>query len=177
MKILPFSVAACAASVVAAACAHDVKPPERAATVARYECFGEAGYSSPDEQVVLRNTVVLRADPVTFRAGESTPRSLEGGQTLSGTNMVVRSPEGITARSMQRILRCYNARALMGQADPAVMPDNPFYVPDTLIHIDVRDVDNGLMQVSLTANKESENVELYRRAAALADGRHVASQQ
>jgi hypothetical protein len=113
------AIAACE-GCIAKGRVHEADPVERAQKVVRYECFGGAGSPSPDEELVLRNTEVLRADPA-FRTSVSTRSEggQTGGQTLSGTNLLVRTSEGVSAKGVQRVVRCYNTRALIGQADPA----------------------------------------------------------
>jgi hypothetical protein len=151
-------------------CVHEPTPVERAASLARRQCTDPS--LSANEIQVLRDTKVVAAEPITFLAGAST--RTEGGRTVSGAKLLVSTPPGVTAEQMDRLLRCHSARALLGQVDPALLADDPFYLPDTWVDIDVRG-ENGLLAVRLSADRIWQNLAVFHRATAFAETHRAAS--
>jgi hypothetical protein len=82
--------------------------------------------------------------------------------------LVVRPPEGVSPERMTRIIQCHSARALLGQIDRSQFPDDPFWLPDTWVSIEVKP-DNGNYAVTLEANDIPTNLKLAARAKAYAE--------
>jgi hypothetical protein len=167
MKKSAIALVALGAAWGAQACVYEATPVQRAGTVARLQCGDPL--VSQDEMRVLRETTVVKAEPITFLAGAST--RTEGGQTVSGAKLVVLAPDGVSDLEMTRILRCHSARALLGQIDPATLQDDPFYLPDTWIDIDVK-AERGFLVVKLSADRVWQNLAILHRATAYAQLHH-----
>jgi hypothetical protein len=56
---------------------------------------------------------------------------------------------------------------LLGQIDPSTLQDDPFYLPDTWIDIDVK-AERGFLVVKLSADRVWQNLAVLRRATAYA---------
>jgi hypothetical protein len=148
----------------AASCVHEPTPIERATAVARVQCSDPGELQ--EETRVLRETTVVKTQPITFFAGLGS--RTEGGQTLMGTKLFVRPPNGVSAEEMVRVLQCHSAKALLGQADVAAVADDPFYLPDAWVDIDAKG-EQGFLVVRLSADRIPQNLAVLRHATAFAD--------
>jgi hypothetical protein len=59
-------------------------------------------------------------------------------ERVSGAKLIVRPPAGVSAEQMTRVLQCHGARVLLGRVDSSAIPDDPYWLPDAWVHIDVR---------------------------------------
>ena len=82
---------------------------------------------------------------------------------VDGAKLVIRPPDGITAERLTRILQCHAARALLGQDEQAVLRDDPFWLPNAWIHVDVRPED-GNYAVRLEADDLPTSIKIAERA-------------
>jgi hypothetical protein len=149
-------------ALVAAACAGALPPQTRAAEVERVQC-GD-GTAAADDLRVLTNAKVIEAEPL-YSHIITGSNGLES--RVDGTKLVIRPPDGVSAERMTRILQCHSARALLGQIDRSQLPDDPFWLPDTWVSIEVKP-DNGNYAVTLEANDIPTNLKLAARAKAYA---------
>jgi hypothetical protein len=170
MNKFAIGLTALGAQVGVSACVHEPTPMERAARDAPVQCA--APNQAQDEARVLREAMVIKAEPITFPAGAST--RTEGGQTVSGARLVMRAPDGVSAEDMASILRCHNMRALLGQVDPAAVPDDPFTLPGAWVDIDVK-AEHGFLVVKVSADRIWQNLALLRQARAFAEAHRSAS--
>jgi hypothetical protein len=145
------------------ACVHEPTPAERAASSVRAQCGDPK--ASQDETRVLREMTVIKTEPITFPSGASTRSN---SNTMSGTRLLVRPPDGVSAWELALILRCHRAKGLLGESGFAALPADPFYVPDTWVAINVK-VETGFLVVELSADPGWQNVDLLHRAIAFAD--------
>jgi len=151
------------------ACVHEPTPGERAASSVRAQCGDPK--ASQDETRVLREMTVIKAEAITFPSGASTRSN---SNTMSGTRLLVRPPDGVSAWELALILRCHRAKGLLGESGFAALPADPFYVPDTWVAINVK-VETGFLVVELSADPGWQNVDLLHRAIAFADTHRAAS--
>jgi len=150
-------------ALVAAACAGALPPESKAAEVERVQCGDET--AAADDLRVLTNAKVIDARPL-YSHVITGNNGLEA--RVDGTKLVIRPPEGVSPERMTRILQCHSARALLGQIDRSQLPDDPFWLPDTWVSIEVKP-ENGNYAVTLEANDIPTNLKLAARAKAFAD--------
>jgi len=148
--------------VLGMACASTLPPETKAAEVERLQCGGAT--AEAEDLRVLTDAKVIEARPL-YSHVITGNNGLE--ERVDGTKLVIRPPEGISPERMTRILQCHSARALLGQVDRAKFPDDPFWLPDTWVSIEVKP-DNGNYAVTLEANDIPTNLKLAARAKAYA---------
>lgn len=151
------------------ACVNGPTPMERATRVARAQCLDPK--VARDEARVLRETVVVRVQPVNFVSWSTRQ---QGGWALGATKLYAIPPERISADEMARVLQCHSAKALLNDVDPAAFADDPFYLPNTWVDTDVK-VEEGLYVLTVSADKIWQNLALLRRATAFASAHREVS--
>jgi hypothetical protein len=154
-----------------ARCATNLPPERTAAEVERVQCDSPA--SSDADLHVLSNAKVLEVKPLYSHVITGTNGAEE---RVDGAKLVVRPPEGISAERMTRMIQCHAARALLGKVDRASFPDDPFWMPDTWISVEVRP-ENGNYAVVLEANDLPTNIKLAARAREYAAAHTAAAVQ
>jgi hypothetical protein len=148
--------------LVGAACASTLPPASKAAEVERIQC---SDANAAGDLRVLTDAKVIEARPL-YSHVITGNNGFE--ERVDGAKLVIRPPEGISPEQMTRILQCHSARALLGQVDRSQFPDDPFWLPETWVSIEVKP-DNGNYSVTLEANDIPTNLKLAARAKAYAE--------
>jgi hypothetical protein len=144
-------------------CAANPPPASRAAEIERVQC--SSGLAADAETRALENATVLQAAPL-YSHVITGNNGFE--ERVDGAKLVIRPPDGISPEQMTRIVQCHSARALLGKVDRAQFPDDPFWLPDTWVSVEVRP-ENGNYAVILEANDVPTNIRLAARAKAYAE--------
>jgi hypothetical protein len=163
-----YTLSAATASLLAA-CAATVPPSAKAAHVERIQCAGST--AAQDDLRLLQTTTVLKAEPIYSRVITSKSNAED---RVSGAKLVIRPPEGVSAERMTRTLQCHSARALLGQIDGSQLPDDPYFLPDSWLDIDVTP-EAGNFAVTLRADTVSKNLHVLAQASAFADSHRASS--
>jgi hypothetical protein len=145
-----------------AGCTVNVPPAARAAQVEHAQCAGAK--TAQDDLRLLEATTVLKAEPLYSRVhtnGNDEDR-------VSGAKLLIRPPPGISADRLGLVLQCHSARALLGQVDKSQVPDDPYWLPDAWVDIDVTP-EAGNFAVTLRADSVSRNLQVLNRATAFAE--------
>jgi hypothetical protein len=159
------------AIALAAACASNPQPPgARAAGVERRQCDGSA--TAQSEVQLLRSVKVLEFQPIYSHVLTSNNNSEE---RVNGAKLLIRPPKGISAEQLTRILQCHSARVLLGQVDGAAVPNDPYWLPDAWVDIDVRP-EQGNFAVTMSANSVRDNLQVLGRAHHYADDHALATE-
>ncbi len=139
-------------------------PQTQAVEVERVQCEG-----APDSRDlrVLEAATVIKAEPLYSHV--VTGKSF-GEERVDGAKLLIRPPEGISAERMSRLIQCHSAQALLGRVDRTQFPDDPFWLPDTWITVEVTP-EHGNYAVTLEANDLPSNLRLAQRAQAYAQAR------
>jgi hypothetical protein len=166
-RVIP-AVLALGVASLSAACASNPAPAAKAAGVERTQCDS----STQDATQLLRSTKVLRIDPIyshvlTTRNGSE--------ERVNGAKLIVRAPPGVTADQMTRTLQCHSARVLLGQVNSAAVPNDPYWLPNAWVNIDVKP-ENGNFTVTLSADTVRDNLQVLSRANHYADDHMMATQ-
>jgi hypothetical protein len=128
--------------------------------VERREC--EVGVSAAqDEERMLEAIPVLRAEPKVHMA------TCSGAGQVFGVRLILLPPEGVTADRLSHILQCHSARVLLGQVDHAQLPNDPTWLPDSWVDIDVK-AEGATFVVTLNGEHVSDNLRILHRATAFA---------
>jgi hypothetical protein len=143
---------------VASACAPSQTPAAMAEAVARLQCDREA---IAQEVPLVRWAAILRVEPLYSHVATSNNNSEE---RVSGVKLLVRPPRGVSVEQMTRVLQCHSARVVLGRIDPNTVPNNPYWLPDAWVHIDVKSED-GNFAIVVSADSVRENIELLGRAS------------
>jgi hypothetical protein len=163
MKTLQSWTVAWAASCLALGCAASPTPTARAVQVEQLQCDES---TSPEEAArILANTKVISAEPL-YSNVPTSYNDIE--HRVNGAKLLVRAPEGVSAERMTRVLQCHSARQLLGHAERAELPRDPYCLPGTWIDIGVTPKD-GNYAVTLEADTIAKSLQVYARAAAYAD--------
>jgi hypothetical protein len=156
---------------LAAGCASSSQAPAaRAAGVERLQCDGSA--TTQDEVQLLRSARVLRFEPIYSHVPSANNNSEE---RVNGAKLLVRPPKGMSAEQMTRILQCHSARVVLGQANGAAVPNDPYWLPDTWVNIEVKPED-GNYAVIVSADSTRSNLQVLGRASHYADEHMLATE-
>jgi hypothetical protein len=141
------------------ACAGRAAPDHTAAAVESSVC----PRVTRDDLALAQSLVVIGAHPLYTRQ----PDKYGDEPRVSGVKLTVRPPEGATADMVGRALQCHSARALLGQVDRSVFPDDPYWLPDAWL--DIRVAAEGTNDaVYLRASTVAENLRVLDRVSSYA---------
>lgn len=150
--LVPLALGACGSST----------PPGK--TPAEHASFMESTRCGPDDDdkalaPVLGGNAVVAVQPLYGAAGSS-----KGGQqaTLRGASLTVSALPGMTPEWLDRALECHSAKSTLGGA---ASPDDPFFLPDSNVDIDVRPAKDGF-DVAVTAFYPADAQRVLDRALA-----------
>src|SRR5580658_4855330 len=118
------------AAFILSACADTVPPSATAAKVEQVACVGAT--VPPGDARLLQATKVLSVEPTYLHD------TCAGTSEVTGAKVLVRSPPGVSAELLARMLQCASARATLGRADPSRLPNDPFGFPGAWVDVDVR---------------------------------------
>jgi len=148
---------------LAGACAERAAPAAKAASVERVQC--DPGNTATDNVRALQRTTVLSASPLYSHVLSGKNNSED---RVTGARLVVRPPQGVSTETLTRLLQCHSAQALLGQVDLSRFSDDPYFLPDSWLDINVEPVD-GNLTVVLRADSVSDGLQVLQRATAFAD--------
>jgi hypothetical protein len=149
------------------ACASTPPPAITAAGVERLQCDA----SATAQDGLVRSTRVLAVEPVYSHIMTSRNNSEE---RVNGAKLLVRPPKGVSAEELTRILQCHGARVLLGQVNHDTVPNDPYWLPDSWVNIDVKP-ENGNFAITVSANSVDENLQVFSRANHYADDHAMAA--
>jgi hypothetical protein len=152
---------------LAAACTPAPLPAAKAAGIEQAQCDA----TSTAQEGLVRSTKVLAVEPIYSRiitTGSS-------DQRVDGVKLVVRPPPGVNADQMTRILQCHSARALLGQIDRESDRNDPYWLPDRWVNIEVRP-ENGNFAVTLSADSVRDNLRVLSQANGFASDHALATE-
>jgi hypothetical protein len=144
--------------------------PQGARSPADYAVFMERTRCAPDDDdktvaSVLSGSAVYAVQPLYSQsgAGKSGPQ-LE----LRGATVSVAALPGVSAEWLDRALECYGAKATLGHTQTA--SDDPFWLPNAFIDIDVRQAKDGF-DIGLTGFSPDDARRILARAKAFANSK------
>jgi hypothetical protein len=149
---------ASAAWALVLACETGVQPATAAASVERLQC--DAMVTGPAATQILQANAVLYMKPL-YHHIIVNPNDAE--DRISGAKLVLRPPTGVSAEELTRILQCHSARVLLGKVSPADIPDDPYWLADAWLDIQVTP-ENGNFAVTVVADSVHDNIEVLGRA-------------
>ena len=151
-----FTVCAMAA---ATGCVSNAQPPAaKAAGIERLQCDGSA--TAQDEVQLLQSVTVLHVEPIYSHVLTANNNSEE---RVNGAKLLIRPPKGVNAEQMTRILQCHSARVLLGQVNGAAVPNDPYWLSDAWVNIDVKP-ESGNFAVTVSADTIHDNLLVLGRA-------------
>ena len=149
------------------ACGSAPAPAAKAAGVERLQC--DSASASQDD--LVRSTRVLAVQPLYSHVITSNNNSEE---RVAGAKLLVRPPSGVTADEFTRVLQCHSARVLLGQVNSATVPNDPYWLPDTWVNINVKPED-GNFAITISADSVHDNLQVFGRANHYADDHMMAT--
>jgi len=155
---LVFAAATVSIGLLGVGCSSNPPPSAKAARVERLQC--EPGETGQQEEQLIRSTKVLDVEPLYSHVRTSNGNAEE---RVNGAKLIVRPPQGISAERMTRLLQCHSARVLLGQANAPSFGDDPYWLPDSWVTIDVKPED-GNFAVTLSADSVRDNLKVFSRA-------------
>jgi hypothetical protein len=141
---------------LASACASEPPPAARAVGVERMQCVG----TGQEAEQLVKSTNVLHVEPLYSHVRSSNNNSEE---RVNGAKLLVRPPKGVSAERMTRALQCHNARILLGKVQGESIADDPYWLPDAWVNIDVTP-ENGNFAVTISADSVRDNLQVFKRA-------------
>jgi len=155
------------ALAIAPACTSAPLPAARAAGLERLDhCAGTTG----DGVALLRSTKVLSIDPMYSHVLTASNGS---ENRVDGAKLLVQPPKGISPEQMDRLLECHSAAVLLGQVDGSAIPNDPYWLPNSWVNIDVKP-QGANFAVTLTADSIRENLQVLRHAKNYAEEHQLA---
>jgi hypothetical protein len=149
------------AAVLLSACAAGMPPAAKATEVEQAQC---SNGGPQDDMRLLQSVKVLKAEPIYARVLTKTGEE----ERVNGATLVIRAPEGVPADKLAQLLQCHSAAVLLGQIDRSKFYDDPTWLPDAWLEIDVKP-QAGNFAVTLSANTVARNLQVLQRATAFAD--------
>lgn len=142
MRHRPASVTALAIAFAIASAEGCVSPVRSPADQADFMVRTRCGPEVNDTALapILDGQAVKGVEPLyaTIEASKS------GGEAhLRGALLTVSALPGVTAEWLDRELECHSASAVLGQVKAT--PDDPFWLPDSTVDIDVRPAKDGFL--------------------------------
>jgi hypothetical protein len=95
-------------------------------------------------------------------------------ERVNGAELLVRPPAGVSAEQMTRILQCHSARILLGQIRRDAILEDPYWLPDTWVNIEVRP-ENGNFAITVSADSVRDNLQVFARVRKYADQHMLAA--
>jgi hypothetical protein len=157
MGIRPQAISIAFGLAFVVACETRVPPTTAAASVEQQQCDSR---TAPAATQLLQANAVLSLKPLYHHIIEN-PNNAE--DRISGVKLVLRPPAGVSAEELTRILQCHSARVLLGKVSPADVPDDPYWLADRWLDIQVIP-ENGNFTVTVVADTVHDNIELLGRA-------------
>jgi hypothetical protein len=114
------------------------------------------------ERQILAAHQVEQVEPVYASGGGGKGGT---GKRLLGAKIKWLAQEGLTAQWLERVLLCHGARGAQRQLGEGV--DDPFWLPDGWVEIDVEDGKGGFV-VNLAGESLEQAKRIFSRAAAFA---------
>jgi hypothetical protein len=148
------------------ACAGQPRATVQAADVERMQC--DASATSQDS--LVRSIAVLHVQPLYSHVRTNNTSE----ERVNGAKLLVRPPQGVSAEQLTRVLQCHSARVLLGQLSGTAVPNDPYWLPDTWVNIDVKS-ENGNFAVTVSADSVRDNLQVYGRANHYADEHMLAT--
>jgi hypothetical protein len=157
MGIRPQAISIAFGLALVLGCEERVPPETAAASVEQQQCDPRVTAAATQ---LLQANAVLSIKPLYHHIIENPDNAYE---RPSGVKLVVRPPAGISAEELTRILQCHSARVLLGRVNPADVPDDPYWLADRWLDIQVAP-ENGNFAVTVVADTVHDNIELLDRA-------------
>jgi hypothetical protein len=152
---------------LAAGCASAPPPATRAARVEQVQCDS----SGTAQEALVRSTKVLSVQPLYSHiiSGKTAE------QRVDGATLLVRPPQGVDAEQMTRILQCHSARVLLGQVNRDAVRNDPYWLPDSWVNIQVKP-ESGNFAVTLSTDTVHDGLQVLGHANQYADDHTLAAE-
>lgn len=158
MGIRPQAISIAFGLAFVLACETGVPPATAAASVeqfaVRFQSDRPGGDAAPPSERRAQHKAPL---PSHHREPEQRRRPDLGRQAG------LRPPTGVSAEELTRILQCHSARVLLGKVNPADIPDDPYWLADRWLDIQVTP-ENGNFTVTVVSDSVHDNIEVLGRA-------------
>jgi hypothetical protein len=154
------------ALALATACASQPRATAQAAGVERMQCDS----SSAAQDSLVRSIEVLHVQPLYSHVRTNNTSE----ERVNGAKLLVRPPKDVSAEELTRILQCHSARVLLGQINSNAVPNDPYWLPDHWVNIEVKP-ENGNFAVTVSADTVRDNLQVYGRANHYADDHMLAT--
>jgi len=167
-----FVFVAAATTLGSIGCAERVAPTAKAASVEQRRCNGPQ--AAAEDLRLLQSTAVLGARPLYSHVitGKN-----DTEERVTGAQLEVRPPEGVSPERLTRALQCHSAQVLLGQVDPSSLAaDDPYWLPEAWLDIQVKPGD-GNQVVVLRADSVPDGLKVLHRATAFAESHGTPSTQ
>jgi len=159
MGIRPQAISVAFGLAFVSACDTDwPQPATAAASVEQLQC--DSKVTAPEVTQLLQANAVLYIKPL-YHHIIVNPNNAE--DRISGAKLVIRPPPGVSAEELTRILQCHSARVLLGKVNPTDIPDDPYWLADRWLDIQVTP-ENGNFAVTVVADTVHDNIEVLGRA-------------
>jgi hypothetical protein len=136
----------------------NIAPATQAAQLEGQQCLGSA--APQNEARVLNDMTVLKVSPL-YGHVHTSPNTYEA--RVNGATIYVQPPQGVPPEQMAQILQCHSVRELLGQIDQTQALNDPFWLPNSWLDIDVKP-ELGNYAISISASSVHNGLEVLARA-------------
>jgi hypothetical protein len=155
LVVLRFATGCGATSNASARPAKDV-----ATEIERTRC---AGVDEAALAPIFEGRLAESVEPINVTLGST---SKYGPETrLTGAFIRLRPPDGMTAAWLDRALECHSARRVLGRIPSSAVPNDPFYLPGTVVDIAVESKGDSFW-IAVRGRTPDEAKAILQRAAA-----------
>ena len=146
-----------------------VTPATQATELEKQQC--NSGGAEQNEVQVLNNATVLRVTPL-YGHVHTSPNTFES--RINGAVVYVQPPKDLRPEQLTQIVQCHSARALLGEIDPNQIRNDPYWLPNAWLDIDVKP-QPGSYAITISANSVKDGLQVLARAKAYAEMRVAAN--
>lgn len=139
-------------------------PVDRATRLERLQCDVPP---RADDARLVASTRVLRVE------GRYSMHT-SGVSQLTGTRILLRPQEGVSAERMTRVLQCHTAQSYLQRSGAPSPADDPYSLPNAVLDIDVY-TEQGNYVALVVANSIASNLQVLGRAKEFARDQRAAA--
>ena len=136
------------------------RPTDSAVTTQRLQCSSDPAADEQRLAQVMQQTRVIKSQPLYSMVNS---KDVPVSSRVNGATVVVQPPNGVTTAELTSLLRCHSARAVLAKGNTATFASDPFYLADSWLDIDVKEV-QGSYVITIGAGSVHDGLEAVRNA-------------
>jgi hypothetical protein len=143
-------------------------PTDQATQMVRTRCGPDLDESALGP--VLDGRALKNVEPLYSSTAGSEGSKGDNQSELRGAVVNVQAVPGVTAEWLDRALECHSAKRVLGQGPQAGGAEDPFWLPGSVVDIDVRSAKDGF-RVAVAGTSPAEGQKILTRAQSFANAK------